>query len=291
MKPVRLILANHSSFHVPQLLVRGSKFTLNKIKEALEQRNGRRVTLIDENIFVGFNDGCQRIDIRMQKELRAQLERETIKYTHTIELMHIAEEQCMDLFPTLATLSKKSILVANREKLGSAREFCTVFNEECQLTTLEAFAYAQLGYSNSMGGNLALGMDWLLKSVRLFAAAMKLRDELTLEQIRRLIKESPDDLFVMTLGVFHRYFAKCFGEIPVEVHIQPDFAGSYREEAILKLLEGSADERTLRDLLAKEIEYYPIFMSLVFPATPFATETYAEDLMREARRTVDSKPR
>ena len=290
MKPVRLILANHISINVPGLLVRGSKFTFYKLKEALEQRKGRRVTLIAEDIFVGFGSLYTRIDIRTQMALRAQLASETANYVQCIESMHRAEEQGMDLFPHIITLSKGHIIAANLERPGSAKEFCTEFNEECQLKTLEAFAYAELGYSSAMHGNSSLGIEYLLKSVKLLSEVARLRDELTLQQIRRLIKESPDDLFVVTLGVNHRYFANSFGEIPVEVCIQPDFESSYKDEAIIKLLDGDADERTLLNLLAKEIEFYPIFMSLIAFSTCSNTQTYAEDLVRQARQFIDSKP-
>jgi len=123
MKPVRLILANHISINVPGLLVRGSKFTFYKLKEALEQRKGRRVTLIAEDIFVGFGSLYTRIDIRTQMALRAQLASETANYVQCIESMHRAEEQGMDLFPHIITLSKGHIIAANLERPGSAKEF------------------------------------------------------------------------------------------------------------------------------------------------------------------------
>lgn len=135
-------------------------------------------------------------------------------------------------------------------------------------------------------------VDTLLKSIRLIAEVVKIRDERVKEQATSIIKANLEDIIVISEGSNHSYFAaELERSMGAEVHRQPDDAFSYYDEALIGYLEGRIDEAGLRRLLHRELEFnYGLIASYrLLASLGDMPEIYIEDITRDLRAALEER--
>lgn len=288
MQPVKLIFAKHRSPN-RRVGVRGEEFARQKLEGIIQQREGRRVRLIVEDNFTGYDNRFMRSDIRGNLQLRQEFAEETRRYAEMRErTLAAAKEGRSETMDGVYLAFGDTVARANQETPGSMLIHPSESDEEARCRTLEATYWRNQGYGRAyFQGRTSEAIELLVKSIRLMARAVQQRDALLLEQVQRIRRESPEDILVVSIGSNHVYFvARWSQETEVEVHTPPNEPFPYYDEALRARLERNTEERELRALLRNDLRFHYTFLQELHNAYP---GEYVEDIMQRVRRRMEER--
>jgi len=286
MSSLKFILAKHGD-ELAGVRCRGSGFMVGTVKRIVEMREGRKIQLLNEDIFTGFTPSQCLVDIRTNRKMQDRLKVETKQYLEIVREIQTALNKGQPPPESYGNEFSEIAIESNRAEAGTItyRSFAYTFG--MQIETIAASALKNEGYLLAYQyGQVDEAVDILLRSLYELSKVVKRRDAVVAEQIRAIKRTHPEDIIVVTEGSNHSYFAaELEREMGAEVHRQPDDVFSYYDEALNGHLEGKMGEPELRRLMRLE----PELNFMIMAGLSFAPQLFAEEHIRLARAAIEQK--